>query len=141
MTPKDVSLKFIAKLVRLTSEGSLRWASTPSPVESRNALMPVSAAFRAELDGRTMRIYQKRTTESGLTDTGMLGGGAFGGGGGLLGADSQSMKVIVTVLELLNEFDQVNYKFEDLAGLSDLYEAAAFSASDLKDWMEGVLNR
>ena len=126
---KDKAVQFIAKLLRLTQAGSIEWNPVPSP---RN---PDETAYTAYLEDQRVRLYQYDEEVT-----------VWGGGGSslaeILGSRQGPEKRIVrsTALEILTN-GLVTYTFKNQAGLSDLYESAAYVASKVEDLMDAVLGK
>lgn len=120
------TVQFISKLVQLTQDRKINWDVAGKQGES--------AAFTATVEGRKIRIFrhtEQRPLEVGTTGTGL---------GGLLGViPRQTIRKVG--LEVLDEAGRTAYSFEDVTGLSDLYESASFSASKVAELMDSVLAR
>jgi hypothetical protein len=126
----DKPVQFIVKLVQLTQDGKLRWKSARSPEQDRAKTGP--GAFVAEIDGRRLRLYKAKRE----IVYNPLSGFIFSPP-----EEPRTRIIQISVLEVLDEFDQAAYSFEDMTGLNDLYEAAAYSASKVADLMDAVLAR
>ncbi|WP_458424953.1 hypothetical protein [Methylorubrum extorquens] len=111
------SVRFIAKLLELTQDGHLSWE------------IGAEESFTTNLEGRILKIHQVRRRAdpagSGKNATRTwLGTPAFKN---------------VVALELLNEEGKVTFKFENVAGMRDLWQAVNFSASKVDDFIDKVL--
>ena len=114
--------QFITKLLQLTQEKKIDWAASPSPRDDGRT------AFIADVEGKTLRLYQHQLQVDEFSDTGFL----F--------PTRKGRTIDVTCLEIL-DFGLVTYTFEGLSGLSDLYDSAAYSASNVEALIDAILER
>ena len=117
--------QFITKLLQLTQEKKIDWRASSSPRDDGRT------AFEADVEGKTLRLYryQKEVEEHG--DTGSLFGAS---------PKRRTRMGEVTCLEIV-DFGLVTYTFEGLSGLSDLYDSAAYSASNVDALINAILER
>jgi hypothetical protein len=120
---QDKSIQFISKLVQLTQERGLEWQPARAPSTAHGA------AFTTAIDGRKLRIYKVERTI--LTFRGLLN---------TLSEPKERVE-LTPILEILDEYEQSTYSFENRTGLDDLYEAVSSSASKIADLMESVLQK
>jgi hypothetical protein len=123
----DKSVQFITKLVQLTQDGELQWTSVPVPLGSVSP-----SAFVALVNGKKLRIFKVQRT---VMVPDMIGS--------IFGREPTTKPKAVqrAILEVLDDFEQVTYTFDRIAGLDDLYQSASFSASGLDDLMNSVLGK
>ena len=121
--PQEKSVQFISKLVQLTQDGRIEWVPTSSPRDKERA------AFVAEVEGRRLRIYSYAQEVEATAFVTVFG----------INAGSGPRLVLRPVLEVLDDLGRVVFSFEGRAGISDLYESAAYSASKVEDLIETVL--
>ncbi len=131
MQKPELSVQFISKLVQLTTEGELEWRlGTVNALTSPDSR---TSSYETDIDGQRLRIY--RVTRP-MTD---VSSGGYLGPSGPSGPTTRG--VVVPALDIMDDFGRVKYTFEGIAGLRDLYEAASFSSSKVRDLMELVLRR
>jgi hypothetical protein len=126
----DKSVQFIAKLVQLTQDKKIEWDSVSSPRTPGDKV--VRAEFVTTVDGTKLRTFE--TTKEVQLD--------FPATVFFTTHDApKTRSVRVPILEVLDEQGRVTYTFESKTGLSDLYEAAAYSASKVDDLMDAILRK
>jgi hypothetical protein len=101
----------IAKLTRLTQEGSLVWSAT------RDAPGARGATFYAEYKGKPMRLYRSIRP-------------MFGGFGG----DREVM-----ILEFVDASGNSLWAFPETPAIDDLYEAVKYQVAGVQSFLDDIL--
>jgi hypothetical protein len=133
--PKDKTVRFIAKLIELSQNGTIVWSPTGRGPSNY-------AIFETYVDDKKLRISKDEvqpppppppTTTSGglLSNLSLLS----------LGTSFSGSRMTLYSLDVIDNQGRVVYSFGLRAGLSDLYESAAFSASGVNDLMNSVLSK
>lgn len=124
----DRAAQFITKLLQLTQEKKIEWRPSSSPRDDGRT------AFLADVEGKTLRLYryQKQAETYDTGDTGSLFGASS--------SKRRTRMAEVTCLEVM-DLGLVTYTFEGLSGLSDLYDSAAFSASNVDALIDAILEK
>jgi hypothetical protein len=133
---REKSVLFIARLLRLTQDGTIEWDPVPAPRGSNET------AYETALNDRKLRLY--RFDEEVMTWAGWEAANTLPHQSIYAGWPSEDApkKRIVrsTVLEVLVN-GLVTYTFRDTTGLGDLYESAAYKASKVEHLMDSVLSQ
>jgi hypothetical protein len=114
--------QFITNLLQLTQEKKIDWAASLSPRDDGRT------AFVADVEGKTLRLYRYQQQVDEFADTGML----F--------PARRSRTIDLTCLEVVDS-GLVTYTFEGLSGLSDLYDSAAYSGSNVDALIDAILEK
>lgn len=114
--------QFITKLLQLTQEKKIDWVASLSPRDDGRT------AFMAEVEGKTLRLYRYQEQVDEFADTGAL----F--------PTRRRRAIDATCMEVV-ESGLVTYTFEGLSGLSDLYDSAAYSASNVDAFIDAILEK
>jgi hypothetical protein len=122
----DRAAQFITKLLQLTQEKKIEWRPTGSPRDDGRT------AFLADVEGKTLRLYRYQKQSEGYEVTDFFGSSPS--------TRKRNRMVEVTCLEVV-DFGLVTYTFEGLSVLSDLYDSAAFSASNVDALIDAILEK
>lgn len=121
---QDRTVEFISRLVQMTQDGEIKW------VIGQDLLDSMGSVFYATVNKRNLRLFQVVREEL-VADA----WAPFSKG------QPEKRRVKRTQLELLDDNERPSFVFEKVAGLSDLYDGAAFSASGVADLMNSVLKK
>lgn len=128
-------VRFISKLVQLTQERKIEWE-----VAGTQGSGP---SFVATVEGRRLKIF-KYSEKQPNPDYARLfnNSGAFTLSTLTISGRPNPPETIIVqgiVLEIADDAGRPAYKFDNRAGLADLYESASFSASKVDELMDTVL--
>lgn len=137
MAEQDKTVRFISKLVELTQKRAIEWQVSDL---NEDKSMP---RFESEVEGRVISVY-RYSREMPNPDYSTYQSRASSSLGIVLSSRPEPPRTIVregTSLDVLDDHGNVAYSFKNVTGLSDLIEAASFSASKVDILMDAVLSK
>lgn len=123
---KDKAVQFVAKLLRLTNAGSIKWTPMPSPRGSNQT------AFKAIIDEKTLRLYRYEYEGYSFSSS-------YAQTYRSIVADPEKRTFSAIALEIMTD-GYVTYTFKDTSGLSDLLESASYKAAGADEFIDQVLS-
>lgn len=133
----DRTVQFISKLVQLTQDKKLEWQALPSSSSG--------GVFLAEVDDRQLRLYKyseqvpvpagpsSNVIANTFSSIAKSTGFAY---------STPTMMTKSGVRLAVSGKDGVGlYTFDDIAGLSDLYESASYSAAQVDELIDFILKK
>lgn len=139
---RDKTVRFVSQLVRLTQEGKLDW-DTEGYSEATSG-----TAYVTSIEDRTLRLfrYSKEIpnpqyadyVNPALSTTGLINRSTAISLNIFRGEPPKTIWHRGIVLDIIYS-GRSAYRFENTAGLSDLYEVASYAAAKVEELMDKVL--
>ncbi len=124
----DKLVKLIAKLLEMTQEGDLTWEIVKNIKSEPSQTKNIGAIFETNYKGKKLRIYKREYNN--IEDNIMYGH---------LMVSGQSSYTISTILGFFDNYGNLIWRFPQIIGISDLYEAVTYQVADIDDFLNNVL--
>lgn len=119
----------VTRMIELTQQGKMHWQVVDSPDKSKDDEHRTSAAFRANLNGRLLRLYQKKVQESTLASEGLHS---------LLRPKFETIWRTKVVLEFINAEGATLWAFPYVEALGDLLTAVQYQVAGVNDFLDNL---
>lgn len=119
----------VTRMIELTQQGKMHWQVVDSPDKSKDDEYRTSAAFRANLNGRLLRLYQKKVQESTLASEGLHS---------LLRPKFETIWRTKVVLEFINAEGATLWAFPYVEALGDLLTSVQYQVAGVNDFLDNL---
>jgi hypothetical protein len=135
MSEEDKYLETVKRIMKATLQEEVKWEAFEIPEDEYKADQTyVQPAYRAEYNGRVLKIYRVRQREM-VLDVPPSSIGVSGP----TQDDFREKWVQSTVLEITDPKTGGRWQFPDRSALDDLYAAVQRKTAGVDEWMDDVL--